>query len=598
MSLVKQDSIRHNQPPGNILIVDDTPANISMLFSLLVEEGYKVFIAEDGESAIKQAQKMPPELILLDILMPGMDGFATCEQFKRQPETSDIPIIFMTALSDTEKKVNGFRLGAVDYITKPFQIEEVLVRVATHLHLQRLKQTLLESEQRLSQTIGSAMDAIITVDEQAMIVLFNRAAEKAFNYQADKIIGQPVASLFCDPLNKLLEDYMQDDSLQESAVWIPEGHLALRNDDQAFPFEATLSRAFSCGNVLYTFILRDIEARQELEQQTKKLQDINQYYQQEKQVGEGVEGLIGADQGLQEVMNAVKQVANTDATVLVTGETGTGKEVVVQSIHQLSQRSDQPLIKLNCAAIPENLIESELFGHEKGAFTGALSRKIGRFELANGGTLFLDEIGEMELNLQAKLLRILQEGEFERVGGTATIKVDVRMIAATHRDLVQCVRDGRFREDLFYRLNVFPIAIPALRERKQDLEALAQHFLATYARKFNKPVNTIPVRAMAELHNYHWPGNVRELQHLIERAVILSTDRNLAFGDWFQSTQESQDDGVLKTMEEVEFSHIKKVLEVCNWRISGKNGAAELLAINASTLRSRINKLGIKRDTE
>jgi transcriptional regulator with GAF, ATPase, and Fis domain len=217
--------------------------------------------------------------------------------------------------------------------------------------------------------------------------------------------------------------------------------------------------------------------------------------------------------------------------VLVTGETGTGKEVVVLAIYQLSQRKEQPLIKLNCAAIPENLIESELFGHEKGAFTGALSSKIGRFELANGGTLFLDEIGEMQLNLQSKLLRILQESEFERVGGTETIKVDVRMIAATHRDLAQCVKEGGFRENLYFRLNVFPIAVPPLRERKEDLEALALHFLEIYAKKFNKSGNIIPARQMAALHHYHWPGNVRELQPLIERAVILSSGTELAFGD-------------------------------------------------------------------
>ena len=581
---------------GNILIVDDTPANISMLFSLLVEEGYKVLIAEDGESALKQALKMPPDLILLDILMPGMDGFATCQQFKQQTQTSDIPIIFMTALSETEKKVNGFRLGAVDYITKPFQIEEVLVRVENHLNLQRLKNKLQDSQQQLLQTIEGAMDAIIAVSADGNILVFNHAAEQAFQYASDDILGKPVKLLLSESLNDLLDDYMQQDTQSGSAIWIPEGHLALRNNGQAFPVEATLSCSIAAGKALYTFILRDIEARQKMELQAEALKDINRYLQQVTQTIPDIKGLVGASQGLREVMTAVQQVANTDATVLVTGETGTGKEVVVQAIHQLSQRKEQALIKLNCAAIPENLIESELFGHEKGAFTGALSRKIGRFELANGGTLFLDEIGEMELNLQTKLLRILQEGEFERVGGTETIKVDVRMIAATHRDLVQCVKDGTFREDLFYRLNVFPITVPPLRERKQDIEVLAQHFLKTYAKKFNKSVNVIPATAMAELHNYHWPGNVRELQHLIERAVILSTGINLVLGNWFQAVIENPGEELLQTMEEVEYHHIKSILDKTNWRISGNNGAADLLGLNASTLRSRINKLGIQRN--
>jgi transcriptional regulator with GAF, ATPase, and Fis domain len=306
--------------------------------------------------------------------------------------------------------------------------------------------------------------------------------------------------------------------------------------------------------------------------------------------------MVGNSQGLLDVMSHVRQVAETDATILVTGETGTGKEGVVKAIHQSSLRKQQPLIKLNCAAIPENLVESELFGHEKGAFTGALSRKIGRFELAHQGTLFLDEIGEMPLDIQTKLLRILQEGEFERIGGTQTITVDVRIITATHCDLPKLVREGHFREDLFYRLNVFPIYIPPLRERLSDIDTLAHHFLTHYANKFNKPVNRIPAHLMNTLTSYHWSGNIRELQHLIERAVILSTGSTLAFGDWFQPVTDTLHvDCPLLTLEEVEYQHIIKILETTHWRISGKDNAAEKLGLNASTLRSRMSKLGIQR---
>ena len=582
--------------PGSILIVDDTPANISVLFNLLGEEGYKVLIAEDGESALKQAVKMPPDLILLDILMPGMDGFSTCQKLKQQTETRDIPVIFMTALSETEKIVEGLQLGAVDYITKPFQITEVLARVENHLNLQNLKKKLQESEQRLSQTIEGAMDAIIAVAADGNILVFNHAAELAFQYSSNDILGQPVKSLFSESLNHLFENYTQQGAQPGSAIWIPEGHLALRSNGQTFPVEATLSCTHAAGKVLYTLILRDIEARQKAEMKAQKLQDINHYLQQEAQTTHNIKGLIGASQCLQEVMDHVHQVAETDATVLVVGDTGTGKERLVQAIHQLSLRKDLPLIKLNCAAIPENLIESELFGHEKGAFTGAVSRKIGRFELANDGTLFLDEIGEMNLNLQSKLLRVLQEGEIERVGGTETIRVNVRIIAATHRDLGQCVTEGSFREDLFFRLNVFPIRVPPLRERKDDLEALATHFMKSYAKKFNKPVERIPAKIMATLHSYHWPGNIRELQHLIERAVILSTGTELIFGDWFQPASNSVDAELILNMEEVEYRHIQKVLNMTDWRIAGKHGAAELLGLNANTLRSRIKKLGIIRN--
>ncbi len=583
------------KPSERILIIDDTPANISVLFNLLSEEGYKVLIAEDGESGLKQAEKMPPDLILLDILMPGLNGFETCEKFKQQIETAEIPIIFMTALSETAKIVKGFNLGATDYITKPFQIEEVLVRVENQLKLQRLKNNLQESEQRLSQTIEGAMDAIIAVNEDGNIVLFNHAAEQAFQHSPDAILGSPIKALFSESLNQLFEEYKQQE--KTSALWIPEGHLAQRNDGQFFPLEATLSTTYIAGKALYTFILRDIEARQKSEEQAEKLQNISRYLQEEAQTTGGFKGLIGASKGLRKVMAHIQQVAETDATVLIAGETGTGKEKIVQLIHQQSLRKDQPLINVNCAAIPENLIESELFGHEKGAFTGAISKKIGRFELANDGTLFLDEIGEMEINLQAKLLRILQEGQFERVGGTETIHVDVRIITATHRNLAQCVKDGTFREDLYYRLNVFPITVPPLRERKQDLEALAQHFLTTYAKKFNKSVDIIPAKFMAALHNYHWPGNVRELQHLIERAVILSTGSELAFGDWFQPVTENDNSNPLSTLEDVERQHIIKSLEMTHWRISGKDGAADLLGINASTLRSRIKKLEITRES-
>jgi formate hydrogenlyase transcriptional activator len=289
----------------------------------------------------------------------------------------------------------------------------------------------------------------------------------------------------------------------------------------------------------------------------------------------------------------VKCVAGTDATVLVTGETGTGKEAIARLIHTLSGRKNKALVKLDCTTIPANLAESELFGHEKGAFTGALSRKLGRFARADGGTIFLDEIGELPLDLQAKLLRVLQEGEFERVGGTSTLAANVRVIAATHRDLAQLCREGRFRTDLFYRLHVFPIALPPLRERREDIPVLVQHFTRMYAAKLGKRIATVPERMMAALSNYAWPGNIRELQHVIERAVILTQGAELALVNGFHQVTASLDPSPLATLEEVERAHILKVLEATAWRVSGKRGAAELLGLPPTTLRSRLQKLGI-----
>ncbi len=325
------------------------------------------------------------------------------------------------------------------------------------------------------------------------------------------------------------------------------------------------------------------------------LHGLDLYPQEEVRAAQNSKELVGASPALSEVMKMVKCVAATDSTVLVTGETGTGKELIARLIHTLSGRKNKALVKLDCTTIPAELAESELFGHEKGAFTGALSRKLGRFELADGGTLFLDEIGELPLELQAKLLRVLQEGEFERVGGTSTLTANVRVIAATHRDLAELCRQGRFRTDLFYRLHVFPIALPPLRERREGIPLLVQHFIQTYAAKLGKRIETVPERMMAALCNYAWPGNIRELQHVIERAVILTQGTELALVNGFHQVAPSPEPSPLATLEEVERAHILKVLEATAWRVSGKQGAAELLGLPSTTLRSRLQKLGIVR---
>jgi transcriptional regulator with GAF, ATPase, and Fis domain len=292
----------------------------------------------------------------------------------------------------------------------------------------------------------------------------------------------------------------------------------------------------------------------------------------------------------------VQQVAPTDATVLILGETGTGKGMVAHAIHELSARKDRPMITVNCAALPANLIESELFGREKGAFTGAHARQVGRFEVANGGTIFLDEIGEMPLELQAKLLRVLQEGEFERLGSPRTIKVDARVIASTARDLKAEIRSNRFREDLFYRLNVFPITMPPLRLRRDDIPQLVRHFIDKYARKIGRQIKTVPKTFMQSLQDYSWPGNVRELEHVIERAVITTTGPVLQLADRLEPLRASDEtDSSLKDMAAMEREHILRVLCETGWKIEGAKGAASILNLHPSTLRFRIKKLGIKR---
>ena len=371
---------------------------------------------------------------------------------------------------------------------------------------------------------------------------------------------------------------------------MPEGHGARRADGETFPVEATFSRAETNGRALYTVFLRDVQERQ-------RLRGLNLYLQEELRGSQAEGDLIGASQGLRAVMENVRQVAATEASVLLLGETGTGKEVIARAIHASSTRKDQALITLNCAAIPKDLVESELFGHEKGAFTGALARKLGRFELADKGTVFLDELGELPLDLQAKLLRVLQEGEFERVGGIETRRVDVRILAATSRDLARRARDGGFRADLYYRLNVFPITLPPLRHRKEDLPLLVQHFVRRYAEKYGKSIAAIPAHAMNALEAHDWPGNVRELQHVIERAVILTRGTDLAFDAGILDPAPSRQPGPppIETLDAAERAHILKALEACRWRVSGKGGAAELLGLKRSTLDFRMKKLGINR---
>lgn len=328
------------------------------------------------------------------------------------------------------------------------------------------------------------------------------------------------------------------------------------------------------------------------------LADDKHYLQSELRGGIGTT-LIGADYGLKEVMENVRLIAPLLSPVLLIGETGTGKEVIANAIHELSPKSNGPLIKVNCGALPETLVDSELFGHEKGAFTGAIAQKRGRFERANGGTIFLDEVSELPLAVQVRLLRVLQEKEIERVGGNKTIKVDVRIISATNRDLEELIKKGRFREDLFFRLNVFPIVVPPLRKRKNDIPILVHHFIHKKAREMVLPQIPIPSPGEIDrLMQYNWPGNVRELENVVERAIILSKDKHLTFSDTINHDAPSHEhrpeaEQEIKRLDELEAQHIETALNKAGHKVSGKGGAADLLGVNPNTLRHRMRKLGI-----
>ncbi len=329
----------------------------------------------------------------------------------------------------------------------------------------------------------------------------------------------------------------------------------------------------------------------------ERLEAENIYLQQEISSKFSYSEIVGQSDALSHVFLRVEQVAPMNATVLLLGETGTGKGVVARAIHSFSSRKERPMITVNCTSLPSNLIESELFGRERGAFTGANERQVGRFELANGGTIFLDEIGEMPLELQCKLLRVIQDGEFERLGSPHTIKTDVRIIASTNRNLQEEVKNRKFREDLFYRLNVFPITIPPLRQRTGDIPLLVQHFVAKFNKKNNRKIETVSKDTLSALQNYHWPGNVRELESVIERAVIISQGSSLQVFERFDTfrTAETPPEENVKVLALLEQDHILQVLQKTGWRIDGKKGAALLLGLNPSTLRSRMLKYGIQR---
>ena len=330
----------------------------------------------------------------------------------------------------------------------------------------------------------------------------------------------------------------------------------------------------------------EIQARKQLENENCYLKVALGEYMK-------LDYIVCKDEKFKKVLAQAEQVANSGTAVLITGETGTGKELIAKVIYDLSDRKDAPFVKINCAAIPEGLIESELFGHEKGAFTGAVQKKIGKFELANGGTIFLDEVGELPLGLQPKLLRVLQEMEFERVGGNFTQKTDVRIISATNKDLSAEVTANRFRKDLYYRLNVFPIHIPPLRERKKDIPGLVNHFVHRLSNKNNKHINFVSKNTLSRLIEYNWPGNIRELENVIERAIILSKGEKLSVNGIIPvETKISVSQELLK-LEEVERNHILKILDMTSWKLGGDDGAASILGLNRSTLYHRMKRLGI-----
>jgi len=519
-------------------------------------------------------------------------------------------------LMDSAGKILG-HLAVMDIRPMPAEprLEAIFrifaARAAAELQRLQAESATREREQKLRRLVDSAMDAIIELDEDLRVTRINPAAEKVFQCEAIHLMGKDFCHSLApndrEKLRRLIHD-LNTKPVGQRSLWIPGGLKALRTDNTEFPAEATLSQFQMEGKVFYTLILRNVNERLEAEQKIRSLIIETEFLKEELHELQHFGEILGNSPALMRVLRDIQQVADTEATVLITGETGTGKEVMARAIHANSRRRDHPFIKVNCAAIPATLIESEFFGHEQGAFTGATKKREGRFSLADGGTIFLDEIGELPLDLQGKLLRVLQEGEFEPVGSSHTKKVNVRVLAATNRDLQKEAQEGTFREDLYYRLNVFPIHLPPLRERGEDVVLLANTFVQHFSQRMGRTVAPLSPDALSRLAAYHWPGNVRELQNVIERAVItaqegqLNLDRALPdIEEKLSSLHETLKQELptcvrtLQELQDLERQNILLALEQSGWKVSGDKGAAQLLGMNSSTLASRMKALGIAR---
>lgn len=459
-----------------------------------------------------------------------------------------------------------------------------------------LQVLLQESDQRYRDLFEEAPIAYVHEGLDSKFIKANRAALRILGVRPEEVhgtYGKSLAPDTPDAQRRLKEAFESIGRGTDTSGVV----LELRRKDNGKPIWIQWwSNPDSRGQFTRTMFV-DITDRVLMEQEQARLKAQNQYLQEEIKLTYNFEKIISKNNNFQKILRQIEQVASTDATVLILGESGTGKELIARAVHNISNRSKRPLVKVNCATLPANLIESELFGHEKGAFTGAMDKKIGRFELADGGTIFLDEIGELPVELQAKLLRVLQEGEFERLGNPKTMKVNVRVMAATNRNLQQAIEKKEFREDLYYRLNVFPITCPPLRNRKEDIPLLVRHFCQKHEGKIGKKVTNIPSKVIDALMAYDWPGNIRELENIIERALILSSNGSLEYGEWIPTEQiNSSGSKPVSKLEDVEKEHIIEILKKTGWKVSGDRGAAKILGLNATTLEARMKKLGIKRE--
>lgn len=563
---------------GNILIVDDTPDNLRLLSKMLTERGYKVRPAPSGTHALATTRKEIPDLILLDVMMPEMDGYAVCYALKADDKTKDIPIIFLSALHEVEDKVKAFEVGGVDYITKPFQEKEVLVRVETHLKIRNLQQKLFAETVRFKTLAEAAFEGIL-IHTRGNIIDVNHEAIRLFNCQETQLIGTDLMEFIPPEIHRLML----------SGKPTPFETDLIGKDDIRIPVEIRSKNLPLKDEQVSVTAIRDLTRQRQMELEREQLVKENTALKMNMQDRYKFGEMIGRSLAMQKVYELISKAAATEYSVVIYGESGTGKELAAKTIHDLSNRHNEPFVIVNCGAVTESLFEREFFGHRKGAFTDAVRDEPGFLDAAHKGTLFLDELGELPLAMQVKLLRVFESGEYTPVGGVTAIKADIRIVAATNKDLSELIHQKQFREDLFYRIHVIEITMPPLRERREDVRFLVEHILALH--NASDRMADLPTNLREMLNHYDWPGNVRELMNTIQRYlatgfVTLPDSVNAEAEDSLLS-----ETGMHYALESLERQMISNALQKMKWR---RGETAELLQIPRRTLQRKIKKYDLR----
>ena len=613
---------------AKILVVEHDSVELASTARVLRSARFDVLEASSGAECLRTAKEHRPDLLLLGMELPDLHADQVCRDLKAEPTLKATVVLLVSVQGQSsEDRADALEMGADGCIVRPLGERELVAWVRSLVRTDHANTSAL-AQYEVVQDLRRSEDNLRR--EQQMLSEAQRIAhlgswgwnistnELSWSDEVYRILGlKPqecgatydtfLASVHADDresvdeaVNRALTDSGAGYSMEHRVVR-PDGSHRIVHGRGDVTFDST-GRPVRMIGTLHDITEQKVaelglrDALAEVERLRDQLLAENVYLKEEIRLAHGFDEIVGRSEPLRGTLTRIEHVAHTEASVLLLGETGTGKELFARAIHNRSPRKDNPLVKVSCAALPPSLIESELFGHVKGAFTGALSEKMGRFELADGGTLFLDEIGELDPELQTKLLRVLQEGEFEKIGSTETRRVDIRVIAATNRDLQLSMEAGAFRQDLYYRLAVFPIRIPPLRQRREDIPLLVWHFITKKRARLGKTIDTVPKHVLDTLVQYEWPGNVRELENVIERSMILSSGPTLLLSESFAKPNESRRGGVpSSSLDEMDRTHIVGVLEDCGWRVKGANNAADRLGLKPSTLRYRMSKLGIER---